>query len=61
MFTACFTECLLFFVNLIRYLFISHDSWKLNIIEHTKNTILGMTSDVNLRSATFLLDNGTLL
>ena len=61
MFRACFTECLLFWVDLILYLFISHVSWKLNKIEHTYNTFLGMISDVNLRSATFLQDNSTLL
>ena len=50
-----------FCIDLILYLFISLVSWKLNIIEHTQNTFLGMISDVNLRSATFLLDNSTLL
>ena len=47
-----------FCVDLILYLFISHVSWKLNIIEHT---FLGMISDVNLYSTTFLLDMTTLL
>ena len=61
MFKACFTECLLFCVDLILYLFISHVSWKFNTIEDTKNTFLGMISDANLRRATFLLDNSTLL
>ena len=50
-----------FCVDLILYLFISHVQRKLDIIEQTQNMHLGMISDVNLRKATFLLDNRTLL
>ena len=35
-----------FCVDLILYLFITHVSWKPNIIEHTYNTFFGMISDV---------------
>ena len=34
-FTACFTECFLFCVDLVLYLYISHVYRKLNITEHT--------------------------
>ena len=50
-----------FCVDLILALFISHVSWKLNIIKHPQNTFLGVISDINLRSARFLLNNSTLL
>ena len=44
-----------FCVDLILYLFISHVQRKLNIMEHTLDTLLEMISDVNLRKTTFLL------
>ena len=58
-FTACFTECFLFpcWFNPLVY---SHAKRKLNKIEHTYNTLLGMISDVRLGKATFLLVNRTL-
>ena len=42
-----------FWVDLILHLFISHVSRKLNIIEHTENTLLRIISDVVYEKARF--------